>query len=113
MRTTTSNGYSDDSYSLDLSSTSKSLWIGNLDSSITPQDLLSLFTPFGPVESFRLFPDRDSAFINFMSMDDAARAKETLHGSILGKNAIRISFGRSDSSSDGQGNQPTKSLCNF
>ena len=35
----------------------QSLWIGNLDSSITSKQLIHVFVPYGAIESLRLFPE--------------------------------------------------------
>ncbi len=37
---------------------SRSLWIGNLDSSVAGEDLARAFAPYGAIESFRLLPEK-------------------------------------------------------
>lgn len=37
---------------------SRSLWIGNLDSSVSGEDLAHVFAPYGAIESFRLLPEK-------------------------------------------------------
>lgn len=37
---------------------SRSLWIGNLDSSVSGEDLARAFAPYGAIESFRLLPEK-------------------------------------------------------
>lgn len=37
---------------------SRSLWIGNLDPSMTGEDLAHVFAPYGAIESFRLLPEK-------------------------------------------------------
>lgn len=41
-----------------LQTPSRSLWIGNLDSSVSGEDLARAFAPYGAIESFRLLPEK-------------------------------------------------------
>ena len=84
---------------------SRSLWIGNLDPSVTAQDLMHAFAPYGAIESLRLLAEKECGFVNFMEMDDAKRARDDvltrLNGmipTVRGKQAhpVRIGFGRID-----------------
>jgi protein JSN1 len=36
----------------------RSLWIGNLDSSVTSEQLIHVFAPYGAIESLRLLPEK-------------------------------------------------------
>ncbi|KAH9914803.1 uncharacterized protein B0H18DRAFT_1044000 [Fomitopsis serialis] len=36
----------------------RSLWIGNLDSSATSEQLINVFAPYGAIESLRLLPEK-------------------------------------------------------
>lgn len=40
----------------------RSLWIGNLDSTTTGQELMQVFAPYGAIESLRLLPEKVSSF---------------------------------------------------
>ena len=37
---------------------SRSLWIGNLDSTVTSEQLIHVFAPYGAIESLRLLPEK-------------------------------------------------------
>ncbi|KEP52987.1 pumilio domain protein C56F2 [Rhizoctonia solani 123E] len=82
---------------------SRSLWIGNLDPTMTGEDLAHVFAPYGAIESFRLLPEKECGFVNFVDIADAMRAKDDvlnrLSGHIgMGNNqAVRIGFGKADS----------------
>lgn len=94
---------------------SRSLWVGNLDASITANELLALFSPYGPIESLRVLPDKECAFINFQSLDDAIRAKDDMQGGRMGSLNIRIGFGKADptfasTGADMQTTHPTRAL---
>lgn len=40
----------------------RSLWIGNLDSSVTSEQLIHVFAPYGAIESLRLLPEKVRTF---------------------------------------------------
>lgn len=44
----------------------RSLWIGNLDSSVTSEQLIHVFAPYGAIESLRLLPEK--VFVSLMSL---------------------------------------------
>ncbi|KAF9519917.1 hypothetical protein BS47DRAFT_1370625 [Hydnum rufescens UP504] len=86
-----------------LQTPSRSLWIGNLDSGVSGEDLARAFAPYGAIESFRLLPEKECGFVNFVDITDAMRAKDDvlnrLGGSIGMANGqtVRIGFGKADS----------------
>ena len=41
-----------------LQTPTRSLWIGNLDSSVTSEQLIHVFAPYGAIESLRLLPEK-------------------------------------------------------
>ncbi|KAI9354075.1 armadillo-type protein [Zopfochytrium polystomum] len=94
----------------DGQTSSRSVWVGNLDISLSPADLLSVFSPFGPIESLRILPEKECAFVNFVHVEDAVRAKEDMHGVMVGSTVIKLGFGKVESINDHYAVQPTKSL---
>ncbi|KNC99989.1 uncharacterized protein SPPG_04340 [Spizellomyces punctatus DAOM BR117] len=88
----------------------RSLWIGNIDPTLSPSDLLTLFSPFGPIESLRILPDKECAFVNYVRVEDAIRARDEMQGGRVGNCIVRIGFGKAEAINDTQGMQPTKSL---
>ncbi|KAI9105596.1 hypothetical protein DFS34DRAFT_588910 [Phlyctochytrium arcticum] len=88
----------------------RSLWIGNIDPTLSPSDLLTLFSPFGPIESLRILPDKECAFVNYVRVEDAMRARDEMQGGRVGNSIVRIGFGKAEAINDTQGMQPTKSL---
>jgi protein JSN1 len=64
---------------------SRSLWIGNLSPSITAQDLMTIFAPYGAIESLRLLPEKECGFVNFVSLNDAVKAKDDVLNRLGGK----------------------------
>ncbi|KAJ3209101.1 hypothetical protein HDU82_001403 [Entophlyctis luteolus] len=94
----------------DFQTPSRSLWVGNLDSSITAPEILSIFNPFGPIESLRMLPDKECVFVNFVNVTDAQSAKAAMTGRKIGSAVVRLGFGRNEAVGDTQGMQPTKSV---
>ncbi|KAI8049937.1 hypothetical protein BDF22DRAFT_745809 [Syncephalis plumigaleata] len=89
----------------------RSLWIGNLPAHVTSTDLMQIFSAYGAVESLRVLPDRDCAFINYQQVEDASRAHDDMRGARLGGSLIRVGFGKADVyGTDMQGMQPTRAL---
>lgn len=101
---------------------SRSLWIGNLDPTMTSETLIHVFAPYGAIESLRLLPEKvgffnlhsnltfnsiisfqECGFVNFVDQADAVRAKDDvlnrLGGNIGMQNGqmVRIGFGKADS----------------
>jgi protein JSN1 len=82
---------------------SRSLWIGNLDSTATKETLLTVFSPYGAIESLRLLPEKECGFVNFLDISDAVRAKDDVLNRLGGNiglpngQPVRIGFGKADS----------------
>ncbi|ORX63709.1 RNA-binding domain-containing protein [Linderina pennispora] len=91
----------------------RSLWVGNVDPGLNTQDLIAIFGKYGRVESLRLLPDKECAFVNFLRVEDAIRAKDDMHnGTRIGNNTVRVGFGKGESyaTGDAQAMQPTRAL---
>ncbi|KAH0584300.1 hypothetical protein H2248_009845 [Termitomyces sp. 'cryptogamus'] len=79
------------------STPTRALWIGSIPSATTPATILSVFSPYGPIESARVLTHKNCGFINFERLDDAVRARKALNGrDVLGSDvgAIRIGFAK-------------------
>ncbi|KAJ2359167.1 hypothetical protein IWW50_004005 [Coemansia erecta] len=91
----------------------RSLWVGNVDPGLSSQDLVARFGQYGRVESLRLLPDKECAFVNFLRVEDAVRAREDMHaGARIGANTVRVGYGKGESyaTGDAQAMQPTRAL---
>jgi len=77
----------------------KNIFVGNLDSSTTPEAIRSLFEPLGTVRKFKLMTDRDTglsrgfAFVE-MTEVEADHAIAALDGRIVDGQAIQVREGR-------------------
>ena len=99
------------------SAPTRALWIGSIPSTTTPATILTVFAPYGPIESARVLTHKNCGFgkfqadsdqwfrnthsvvnqVNFERLDDAVRARKALNGrDVLGSEvgAIRIGFAR-------------------
>lgn len=95
----------------------RSLWIGNVDATVSVDNLTQMFSVFGPIESVRLLLEKECAFVNFFHVEDAIRAKEEVLGRLggrVGNCIVRIGFGRADAAvPDTSALQPTRALCKW
>ncbi|KAJ1927990.1 hypothetical protein IWQ60_002453 [Tieghemiomyces parasiticus] len=105
-------GSSPDGSGGDGQAPTRSLWVGNVDPALSTADLMTVFTPFGPVESLRLLPDKECAFINFNRVEDAIRARDEMQNGKIGNCVVRVGFGKGDNyaSVDAQAMQPTRAI---
>ncbi|KAI8930081.1 hypothetical protein BC831DRAFT_441253 [Entophlyctis helioformis] len=91
-------------------SPSRSLWVGNIDSSLGQGDLLSVFSAFGTIESIRMLPERECAFINYARLEDAVAGRQQMQGGRVGHCIVRIGYGKVDATHENPAMLPTKSL---
>ena len=83
---------------------SRSLWIGALDPSVTSQELMTIFSPYGPIESLRMMTEKSCAFVNYVEQASAVTARDDVLlrlGGRIGSTTARIGFGKVDASSSG------------
>lgn len=77
----------------------KNIFVGNLNSSTTPEAIRSLFRPLGTVRKFKLMTDRDTglsrgfAFVE-MTEVEAGHAIAALDGRIVDGQTINVREGR-------------------
>uniref|UniRef100_V5F324 RNA-binding protein n=2 Tax=Kalmanozyma brasiliensis (strain GHG001) TaxID=1365824 RepID=V5F324_KALBG len=76
---------------------SRALWVGSIPPSTSTETLVSIFAPFGPIESIRVLTSKSCAFINYERLEDAMAARKALHGrEVLGPEVgtVRIGFAK-------------------
>lgn len=75
----------------------RALWIGSIPPDINSNTLLSIFAPFGPIESARVLAHKQCGFVNFDKLQDSIAARNALHGKeILGPEVgpLKIGFAK-------------------
>ncbi|KAK3205841.1 hypothetical protein Dsin_019887 [Dipteronia sinensis] len=95
-----------------------SLYVGDLDPSVTENQLVDMFIKFGQLESTVLLQDIATqqslcyGFVNFHRLEDAKRAMETLNYSVVNGKSIRIMWQQpnSEDRNSGKGNIFVKNL---
>lgn len=65
---------------------STSLWIGNVDPSVTEEVLIEMFSLYGQLANVRCLPDKYCAFVNFKTKEDAQKAMQALQVSFYTQN---------------------------
>merc|ERR1719454_139250 len=58
----------------------RNLYVANVPESMTDASLCAMFGSFGELESVRLVPKKRAAFVNFVNITAAMKAKEAMHG---------------------------------
>lgn len=81
----------------------RSLWLGQLElTTQTTNELQMIFSKFGIIESIRILPDRECAFINFTTIEEALRARDALVNKMGNRlyshsmSTVKVGFGKPD-----------------
>ncbi|XP_073123483.1 flowering time control protein FPA [Henckelia pumila] len=81
----------------------KSLWVAGISQSITKEELEKEFHRFGKLQEFRFLRDRNTAYVDYVTLDDAAKALRGMNGKRIGGDQLRVDYLRSHSSKREQG----------
>lgn len=73
---------------------SHNLWVGNVPGETTELMLMEVFAKFGEIDSVKVYPLRNYAFVYFKHIEHAKAAKEGLQGVAMGDSFLRIEFAR-------------------
>ncbi|XP_015581056.1 flowering time control protein FPA isoform X2 [Ricinus communis] len=76
---------------------SKNLWVGGISPAVSKEQLEEEFLKFGKIEEFKFLRDRNTAFIEYVKLEDALEAMRSMNGKRLGGDQIRVDFLRSQS----------------
>ncbi|VFR01299.1 unnamed protein product [Cuscuta campestris] len=90
-----SNGAQTHGSQFDSDSSNTTIFVGGLDSEITDEEeLRQSFTQFGDVVSVKIPTGKGCGFVQFAIRSAAEDALEKLNGSFIGKQTVRLSWGR-------------------
>lgn len=73
----------------------KSLWVGGIGPSVTKEELEEQFLRFGKMQEFKFLRDRNTAFVDYLRIEDATEALKNLNGKRIGGDQIRVDYLRS------------------
>jgi hypothetical protein len=87
------------SNSTDWGNIVKNLFVGNLDSEVTPEEIRRLFEAYGQVGQVHIIRDRDTgmprfAFVEMTNDAEAEKAIKALNGSILRDRTLDVNYAR-------------------
>lgn len=80
------------------------LWVGGISASVTKEELEKEFSKYGKMEDFVFLPNRNSAMVDYATLEDAISAHKSLNGKVLGGEELCVDYQRS---------QPSRRVCIF
>lgn len=72
--------------------------MGGISPSVSKEELEEEFHNFGKIEEFKFLRDRNTAFVEYLRLEDASQAMRNMNGKRLGGDQIRVDFLRSQPS---------------
>ncbi|KAL3814207.1 hypothetical protein ACJIZ3_015475 [Penstemon smallii] len=79
---------------LENDSSNTTIFVGGLDSDVNDEELRQSFTPFGEVVSVKIPAGKGCGFVQFVNRSSAEDALQRLNGAVIGKQTVRLSWGR-------------------
>lgn len=76
------------------------LYVGNLNYSVTSQDLEGLFAGFGTVKNVKIIEGKGFGFVEMSTNEEAEQAKEKLNGTEFKGRTMRIDEARPPKNND-------------
>ncbi|XP_025806225.1 polyadenylate-binding protein RBP47-like isoform X1 [Panicum hallii] len=87
----------------DSDSTNRTVYVGGLDPNVSEEELRKAFAKYGDLASVKIPVGKQCGFVQFVNRADAEEALQGLNGSAIGKQAVRLSWGRSPASKQSRG----------
>ncbi|KAH6755699.1 RNA-binding protein 47C [Perilla frutescens var. hirtella] len=88
------NGVSAHGSQSDGDSVNTTIFVGGLDPNVTDEDLRQPFSQYGEIVSVKIPVGKGCGFVQFASRGDAEEALQKLSGTTIGKQTVRLSWGR-------------------
>ncbi|KAK8624966.1 hypothetical protein V6N13_089850 [Hibiscus sabdariffa] len=98
-----SNGAVGQGSQYDNESNNATIFVGGLDSDVTDDDLRQPFSQFGEVISVKIPTGKGCGFVQFVNRKDAEEAIQSLNGTTIGNQTVRLSWGRNVGSKQWRG----------
>ncbi|CAN7091264.1 polyadenylate-binding protein RBP47C [Brassica rapa] len=87
----------------DGDSLNTTIFVGGLDADVTDEVLRQPFAGFGEIVSVKIPVGKGCGFIQFVNRENAEEALEKLNGSVIGKQTVRLSWGRNQGNKQPRG----------
>ncbi|KAG5247683.1 hypothetical protein OIU77_021083 [Salix suchowensis] len=87
----------------DGDSNNTTIFVGGIDSDVTDEDLRQPFSQFGEVVSVKIPVGKGCAFVQFANRKNAEDALQSLNGTTIGKQTVRLSWGRTPANKQWRG----------
>ncbi|KAL5790742.1 hypothetical protein ACOSQ2_005630 [Xanthoceras sorbifolium] len=78
----------------DGESNNATIFVGALDSDVSDEDLREPFSQFGEIVSVKIPAGKGCGFVQFANRNNAEDALQKLQGTVIGKQTVRLSWGR-------------------
>lgn len=78
----------------DGDSNNTTIFVGGLDPTVSDEDLRQPFTEYGEILSVKIPIGKGCGFVQFANRNDAEEALQKLNGTAIGKQTVRLSWGR-------------------
>ncbi|KAJ8501227.1 hypothetical protein OPV22_011779 [Ensete ventricosum] len=78
----------------DVDSANTTVFVGGLDPDVSEDDLKEAFSHYGEVASVKIPVGKQCGFVLFVHRSNAEEAMQQLNGTIIGKQTVRLSWGR-------------------
>lgn len=97
-----SNGHAQGSQS-DGDSSNTTIFVGGLDPSVTDEELRQPFSQYGEIVSVKIPVGKGCGFVQFANRSNAEEALNKLNGTVIGKQTVRLSWGRNPANKQSRG----------
>ncbi|XVE49170.1 hypothetical protein DITRI_Ditri01bG0060800 [Diplodiscus trichospermus] len=98
-----SNGAVAQGFQSDNESNNATIFVGGLDSDVSDDDLRQPFSQFGEIISVKIPHGKGCGFVQFANRKNAEEAIQSLNGTNIGKQTVRLSWGRNIGNKQGRG----------
>ncbi|CAL5031757.1 unnamed protein product [Urochloa decumbens] len=92
----------------DGDSSNRTVYVGGLDPNVSEDELRKAFAKYGDLASVKIPLGKQCGFVQFVSRTDAEEALQGLNGAVIGKQAVRLSWGRSPSHKQSRGDSGSR-----
>ncbi|XP_008797245.2 polyadenylate-binding protein RBP47-like [Phoenix dactylifera] len=75
-------------------STNTTVFVGGLDTNVSEDDLRQVFSQYGEIASVKIPSGKQCGFVQFVQRNNAEEALQALNGTVIGKQPVRLSWGR-------------------